>query len=229
MRHIRYEGLKPIAANLDRVFVITSPEPAFSSRILDRYLVAIELAKIEVVIVLNKTDRLEDYPELENSLQIYIDMGYPVLLVSALNQDGFEHFKDALASNTSVLVGQSGVGKSSLVNALLPGVDTSVSALSENSGLGTHTTTVSKLYHLPSGGRLIDSPGIREFTLGHIDKSELSFGFRDFSPFLGQCKFRDCKHISEPGCAIISAVASKLIHPQRYESYLKLFEDTDEI
>ncbi len=227
-RLIRYEGLKPVAANLDRVFVVTAPEPPYSNRILDRYLVAIELAGIELVILLNKSDRLRDYPELLPALKTYSDMGYQVIPVSAHDETGFDELREALASHTSVFVGQSGVGKSSLVNAILPDVDTSVSELSENSGLGTHTTTVSKLYHLPSGGQLIDSPGIREFALVHIDKPELEHGFRDFAPYLGQCKFRNCRHVKEPGCAILAAAKEKDIHPLRLESYHLLFEETDE-
>jgi len=227
-RHIRYEGLKPVAANLDRVFVVTAPEPPYSSRILDRYLVAIELANIEVVILLNKSDRLADYPEIAPSIEIYNNMGYQVITVSAQDQTGFEELKTSLADHTSVFVGQSGVGKSSLVNALLPGVDTSVAELSENSGLGTHTTTVSKLYHLPTGGHLIDSPGIREFALVHIEKADLEYGFKDFAPFHGHCKFRNCRHISEPGCAVLAAGKSKDIHPSRLQSYALLFAESDE-
>jgi len=228
-RNIRYEGLKPIAANLDRVFVVTAPEPAFSSRILDRYLVAIELENIEAVIVLNKIDRLADYPELEQQLKMYTDIGYNVLQISAQNSIGLEALKETLESHLSVLVGQSGVGKSSIINSLLPDEDTSVSELSETSGLGTHTTTVSKLYHLSSGGHLIDSPGIREFTLGHINKSDLAYGFREFLSLIGQCKFRDCTHRIEPGCAIIKAAKSGDIHPSRLESYYKLYTDSDEM
>ena len=227
-RLIRYEGLKSVAANLDRVFVVAAPEPAFSNRILDRYLVAIELANIEVVILLNKSDRLVDYPELLNTLKIYSDMGYTVIPVSAHNQQGFDELKLALAQRTSVFVGQSGVGKSSLVNALLPGVETSVSELSENSGLGTHTTTVSKLYHLPTGGQLIDSPGIREFALGHIDKPELEHGFKEFDDLLGCCKFRNCRHVSEPGCAVLLAAKNGEISALRLKSYHDLFHETDD-
>ena len=227
-RPIRYEGLKPIAANLDRVFVVTAPEPAFSNRILDRYLVAIELANIELVIVLNKSDILGKYPELSDEFKIYRDMGYQVLTVCAHQQNGLDELKTALAKHTSVFVGQSGVGKSSLVNALLPNEDTSVSELSENSGLGTHTTTVSKLYHLPTGGHLIDSPGIREFALGHINKSELANGFRDFEPYIGQCKFRNCHHINEPNCAIRNAGNDKSIHPLRLESYNVLYAESEQ-
>ncbi len=226
-RPIRYEGIKPVAANLDRVFVVTAPEPPYSSRILDRYLVAIELANIQSVIVLNKSDRLHDFPELLDSLQSYTDMGYPVIPVSAVTRDGFSQLNDALAQHTSVFVGQSGVGKSSLVNSLLPDVDTSVSELSENSGLGTHTTTVSRLYHLPDGGHIIDSPGIREFAMGHIDKVDLAHGFRDFEPLIGHCKFRNCRHISEPGCAILAACKAGKIDPARHESYRILYEESE--
>lgn len=226
-RPIRYEGIKPVAANLDRVFVVTAPEPPYSSRILDRYLVAIELAGIELVILLNKSDRLNDYPDLTRSIDIYYNMGYQVIPVSAINEDGFPQLKEALATHTSVFVGQSGVGKSSLVNGLLPDVDTSVSALSENSGLGTHTTTVSRLYHLPDGGHIIDSPGIREFALEHIEKADLAHGFRDFFPHLGNCKFRNCRHISEPGCAISAAVETGEISPLRLQSYQALYQESD--
>ena len=227
-RMIRYEGLKPVAANLDRVFVVTAPEPPFSNRILDRYLVAIELANIELIILLNKTDRLDDYPDLQKTICIYSDMGYQVIPVCAHTQDGFDELKEALTNHTSVFVGQSGVGKSSLVNALLPDVETSVAELSENSGLGTHTTTVSKLYHLPTGGQIIDSPGIREFALGHIEKTELEHGFRDFFPYIGQCKFRNCSHISEPGCAVDAAGKNNDIHSLRIESYKVLYSESEE-
>ncbi len=227
-RPIRYEGIKPVAANLDRVFVVTAPEPPYSSRILDRYLVAIELADIELVILLNKSDRLDDYPDLMKSINIYSNMGYQVIPVSANTEDGFPQLKAALASHTSVFVGQSGVGKSSLVNGLLPDVDTSVSALSENSGLGTHTTTVSRLYHLPDGGHIIDSPGIREFALEHIEKADLAQGFRDFFPHLGNCKFRNCRHISEPGCAVMAATKTGDIHPLRLQSYQTLYQESDD-
>jgi len=227
-RLIRYEGLKSVAANLDRVFVVAAPEPAFSNRILDRYLVAIELANIDLVILLNKSDRLDDYPELLDTLKIYSDMGYQVIPVSAHNQQGFEELKEALAQHTSVFVGQSGVGKSSLVNALLPEVETSVSELSETSGLGTHTTTVSKLYHLPTGGSLIDSPGIREFALGHIDKPDLEDGFREFEGLLGYCKFRNCRHVSEPSCAVLEAAKKGDISKLRMKSYHYLYHETDE-
>jgi len=227
-RPIRYEGIKPVAANLDRVFVVTAPEPPYSSRILDRYLVAIELAGIELVILLNKSDRLDDYPDLMESINIYSNMGYQVIPVSANTGDGFPQLKAALATHTSVFVGQSGVGKSSLVNRLLPDVDTSVSALSENSGLGTHTTTVSRLYHLPEGGHIIDSPGIREFALEHIEKSELALGFRDFYPHIGNCKFRNCRHISEPGCAVMAATKKGDINPLRLQSYQTLYQESDD-
>ncbi len=226
-RHIRYEGIKPVAANLDRVFVVTAPEPPYSSRILDRYLTAIEIAGIELVILLNKSDRLIDYSEISESLRTYSAMGYQVIPVSAISRDGFSAFTKALAQHTSIFVGQSGVGKSSLVNTLLPDVDTSVSELSETSGLGTHTTTVSRIYHLPNGGNIIDSPGIREFTMGHIDKAELAQGFRDFFPYLGYCKFRNCRHISEPGCAILAACNEGKVDRLRLKSYHILYEESE--
>ena len=169
-----------------------------------------------------------DHPDLLASLTKYTDMGYQVIPVSAYDKTGFDELTEVLAQHTSVFVGQSGVGKSSLVNTLLPGVDTSVAELSENSGLGTHTTTVSKLYHLPDGGQLIDSPGIREFALTHIEKDKLEYGFKDFEPFLGSCKFRNCRHISEPGCAILAAVKSGDINATRIQSYHLLYDETED-
>jgi ribosome biogenesis GTPase / thiamine phosphate phosphatase len=129
---------------------------------------------------------------------------------------------DYLQSGTSIFVGQSGVGKSSLMNSLMPGLEAQTQEVSTNSGLGQHTTTVSRLYHLADGGDLIDSPGIREFALWHLTAEEVTRGFTEFTPWLGRCKFRDCKHISDPGCAIQHAVSNGEISSQRYDSYVKI-------
>jgi ribosome biogenesis GTPase / thiamine phosphate phosphatase len=226
-RQIRYEGLKPVAANLDLVCVVSAPEPDFSQRILDRYLVAIELAGIDAAIIINKLDRFDAHPQLEQQLACYQALGYPLINLSAKFKQNLEPLYQLLAGKNAVFVGQSGVGKSSLVNALLPELDITTQALSETSGLGTHTTTVSRLYHLPSGGNLIDSPGIREFTLGHIETSQLGYGFKEIEALIGQCKFRDCKHTNEPKCAVRDAVESGDIAPTRYHSYVTLLEESE--
>jgi ribosome biogenesis GTPase / thiamine phosphate phosphatase len=155
-------------------------------------------------------------------LALYRDLGYDFLMVSAKTTAGMQQLLDYLHSGTSIFVGQSGVGKSSLMNSLMPGLAAHTQEVSVNSGLGQHTTTVSRLYHLPDGGDLIDSPGIREFALWHLSAEEVTQGFTEFTPWLGRCKFRDCKHIADPGCAIQHAVAAGDISQARYDSYLKI-------
>jgi len=170
---------------------------------------------------MNKADIINDENRetLESLLAIYRDIGYPVLIASSKNGAGMEALKSTLDNKTSVFVGQSGVGKSALINKLLPDANTQVGELSEARDKGRHTTTSARLYHFPDGGDLIDSPGIREFHLEHLDNDTLLNGFIEFRPFLGRCKFRDCKHEKEPGCSVKQAVEENRIHPRRMESY----------
>ena len=173
------------------------------------------------LLLLNKADLIDAQNEtaLNTLLGVYRQLGYPLLEVSALEGDGMELLKKQLDGNISVFVGQSGVGKSSLVNSLLPGVDTRVGALSELTGKGTHTTTTARLFHFPGGGQLIDSPGIREFGLVHVSRDDVEAGFIEFADLLGHCRFRDCKHDREPGCALLKALEEGRIQPQRMNSY----------
>lgn len=225
-----YDGLKPVAANIDQIFIISSVLPAFSSQIIDRYLVACEDIDITPVIVLNKADLLAEQPEavqadIEAALQMYEAIGYQVVRTSAKTQGGLDTIQQLLSGHVSIVVGQSGVGKSSLVNALLPEIDADVGAISTNSGLGQHTTTVATRYALPQGGFLIDSPGIREFALWHLDESRVAWCFIDFRPFLGRCKFRDCKHQpQDPGCALQEAAETGELHPLRLYNFHKIIE-----
>jgi len=225
-----YGNLKPVAANIDQIFVVIAPYPEPHGNLIDRYLVAAETVGIEPVILLNKTDLLAGEPALDESMQnllsVYPGLGYRTLRVSS-QQGGLEPLHDALANRVSVLVGQSGVGKSSLVNALLPEVDLRVGALSENSLKGVHTTTTAQLFHLPTGGSLIDSPGIREFGLWHMSKEQVEQGFCEFRNALGTCKFRDCQHLREPGCAILSAVEAGVISERRLASYRHIIGSLD--
>ncbi|MDP0561470.1 MAG: small ribosomal subunit biogenesis GTPase RsgA [Candidatus Endonucleobacter sp. (ex Gigantidas childressi)] len=217
--------VKPVAANIDYIMLVIASIPAPHTNLIDRYLVAAETVNIEPVILLNKIDLLTD-PErksaLNDILKTYKDIGYTVLTTSTRSTDGLTSLQVLLNEHTSVFVGQSGVGKSSLVNSLLPGIDARVGALSDVTGKGSHTTTTAKLYHFPTGGTLIDSPGIREFGLWHMTQNEIIEGFREFRPFLGHCRFRNCHHQKEPGCAISQALAEGKILPERINSYWQI-------
>ena len=213
--------LKPVAANVDRIVIVFAPRPEPHANLIDRYLVAAEHAGIKPLLLLNKADLIDEQnaPFLDSLLGTYRELGYPLLEVSAFNGLALDALRAALNEHVSVFVGQSGVGKSSLVNALLPGVDTRVGDLSEVTGKGTHTTTTARLFHFPAGGDLIDSPGIREFGLGHVTRDDVEAGFIEFRDLLGHCRFRDCKHDREPGCALLKALEEGRISPQRMASY----------
>lgn len=213
--------LKPVAANVDRIVIVFAPRPEPHANLIDRYLVAAEHAGIKPLLLLNKADLIdeENAPFLDALLGTYRELGYPLLEVSAANGLALDALRAALNDHVSVFVGQSGVGKSSLVNALLPGVDTRVGDLSEVTGKGTHTTTTARLFHFPAGGDLIDSPGIREFGLGHVSRDDVEAGFIEFHDLLGHCRFRDCKHDREPGCALLKALEEGRVSPQRMNSY----------
>ena len=226
-----YGKLKPVAANIDQIVVVIAPLPEPHAMLIDRYLVAAETVNIEPVILLNKTDLLAADPslrrQLDELLAIYPTLGYRILHTSS-KRGGLEELHAALRERTSVFVGQSGVGKSSLVNALLPDAELRVGALSESTSKGTHTTTTAQLFHLPSGGSLIDSPGIREFGLWHMSREQVEQGFREFRPLLGSCKFRDCRHVHEPGCAILGGLASGAISEKRMDSYRRIVASLEE-
>ena len=221
---------KAIAANIDSVLIVFASSPTPHVSLIDRYLVAIEQLQLTPVLVLNKLDLLNqaELANLDNMLSPYRDIGYPVYKVSAEDGRGMLELEQLLASHTTILVGQSGVGKSSLLNKLSSGKLADVAPLSETWGRGTHTTTTSSLYHMP-GFDLIDSPGIREFGLGHIDEHQVFEGFIEFRPFAGSCKFRDCSHRHEPGCALQAALESGQIGVERVESYFRIIDSLNEL
>ena len=225
-----YDGMKAIAANIDRIIIVSAVLPSLSLNIIDRYLVICENAKIPAIIVLNKVDLLSEqqYKEAEQQLKIYQQIGYQTMMISAKSGKNMQNLTALLAQGTSIFVGQSGVGKSSLVNQILPEVQAQIGEISQTSGLGQHTTTASRLYHLPQGGELIDSPGIREFGLWHLEPEQITLGYREFQYFLGTCKFRDCKHLQDPQCALREAVEQGKIHPIRFENYHRLIQSRDE-
>lgn len=221
---------KAIAANLDRIFIIAAIKPELNERLIDRYLVASESLSITPVIVLNKIDLADEavLPLLQARMHVYEQLGYKVIYTSAKQEHGLDELLMSLKDHASILVGQSGVGKSSLINALLPEVNAEVKEISESTGKGMHTTSASRLYHLPHGGDLIDSPGVREFGLWQVSDEELIKGFIEFRPYLGLCKFNDCKHRTEPECAILEAVDKGAITQQRFESYQRILESLTE-
>jgi ribosome biogenesis GTPase / thiamine phosphate phosphatase len=219
---------QPIAANLDQALIVIAPAPEPSRDLVERYLVAIHSLGIRPLLVLNKAERMEaSDPAADGPLRRlseYAELGYPVLSTSCKAPPGIDALPPVLRAQTSILVGQSGVGKSSLVNALLPDLDLQIGALSRVTGKGTHTTTTTMMYTLPCGGRLIDSPGVWEYGLWAMSQRELAEGFREFAAFEDRCRFNDCRHVGEPGCAIRAAVDAGRIREWRYHSYLRLLE-----
>jgi ribosome biogenesis GTPase len=215
---------RPVAANLDAVAVVLAPEPEPSESLIDRYLVAITLIDVQGLLVLNKLDLL-DAPALaalRERLEPYRRIGYPLLLASSHTAQGLNDLRIWLRGRTSLLAGQSGVGKSSLIKALLPDRQIRIQAVSQVTGHGAHTTSGSTLYPLPDGGALIDTPGVRSFELGEIRLNDLDRGFMDIAPYLGRCRFSDCRHEAEPDCALRQAVAGGAIAPRRLDSYRQL-------
>ncbi|MFT5887555.1 MAG: ribosome biogenesis GTPase [Zhongshania sp.] len=221
--------LKPVAANIDHIIIVIAPEPRAHANLIDRYLVASEAIGIRPVLLLNKTDLINDDNRdyLDAMLARYQEIGYPVTRASTATDHGLDELKSTLKDQISVFVGQSGVGKSSLVNSLLPGTDTKIGALSEATAKGRHTTTTARLFHFPDGGSLIDSPGIREFALWNMDREKVLAGFIEFRPFLGMCRFRDCKHEREPRCALLEAEADHKIRPERMHSYRQIIDSLE--
>lgn len=216
---------KAIAANLDLMIIVTAPPPIFSEYLIDRYLAAAELLQIPAMVVLNKidlvaADKLDAMAEL---LQPYPAIQYPTLLTSVYNKRGLTELNHALVNKMAVLVGVSGVGKSSIIAALSAHAPR-IAAVSDK-GAGKHTTTATRLYHLQEGGALIDSPGVREFNLWPVTEDVIRHGFKEFQNYIGLCKFRDCRHLAEPHCAVKLAVAQGNISQKRYEIYQLLLKE----
>jgi ribosome biogenesis GTPase len=228
-----YDGVKPIAANINQIVIVSAILPELSLNIIDRYLVACETVEVEPLIVLNKIDLLDDESRkfVAQMMDIYRHINYRVLEVSSYTGEGMPEFIAALTDRISIFAGQSGVGKSSLLNALLPPSDQQilVNDVSDNSGLGQHTTTAARLYHFQHGGDVIDSPGVREFGLWHLAPEQITQGFVEFRPYLGYCKFRDCKHGSDPCCAIREAVDKGEIAEERFDNYHRILESMADV
>ncbi len=221
---------KPIAANIDQIIIVVTAVPRAGDdyylfhNLIDRYIIAAEHMHIRPVIVINKYDLLDEpqRQHLRDDTAVYRELGYHVIETSAKIERGMEMLLAQLAQGTSIFVGESGVGKSSIIQQLLPEIEIRVGEVSSHSGKGKHTTTTARLYHLPQGGMLIDSPGVREFGLGRIGQPDLAWGFVEFRDLITQCKFNNCRHMVEPGCAVMAAVEHGQVHPRRYENYKEM-------
>ncbi|MEC8126657.1 MAG: small ribosomal subunit biogenesis GTPase RsgA [Pseudomonadota bacterium] len=215
--------IKAMAANIDQLVIVTALEPAPQPELLDRYLVATEVARIPPLIVINKVDLLQDSEVNRNFLaaikNLYEVIGYTVIEANTKEAGGLDALSVHLIDKSSVFIGQSGVGKSSLVQALLPNEEIRVGHLHQKTRLGRHTTSTARFYAYAQGGSIIDSPGIRDFGLEQISRTDVEQGFIDIRKFSDNCRFRDCRHRQEPGCAVADAVQKGKLSRRRLESF----------
>ena len=220
-----------LAANIDQVLLlVTIAHPATSTTFVDRFLAVAEAYRIPVVLVFNKTD-LYDASELEQTeylMALYRSLHYQCVSCSALREEGMDELRHLLADRITLLSGNSGVGKSTLLNALIPGLDVRTEVISQSHDTGQHTTTFSEMYALPGGGQIIDTPGIKGFGTFDIEREECSHYFREIFQIGRDCRFQNCTHTHEPHCAVLQALEAGHIAPSRYTSYLSMLDDKEE-
>ncbi len=220
-----------IAANLDQTLLIgTLREPRTSQGFIDRFLVAAEAYHVPAVIVINKSDllRKKEMDQFELWKEMYENIGYTVILMSVEEGEGLKDMENLLKDKTTLISGHSGVGKSSFINTIIPSFALKTQEVSGWSGKGLHTTTFAEMFDLPFGGRIIDTPGIREFGLVDISKQELSHYFPEMRELLTNCQFNNCLHTNEPGCAVKTAVENGTVNVERYVSYYNILESITE-
>lgn len=230
-----YPREQVMAANVDLVVpVFAAANPTLKWNLVDRYIILAEAAEIPVLICITKTDQLDKIQRAkravyEENLALYRSIGYEIIETSSLTGSGIKTLAERMNGHTSILMGKSGVGKTSLLNRILPGQDLKVKAVgTQRDGKGRHTTTAMTAYPVDSKSYVIDAPGIRELGLWDVYPEDLAYYFPEMRPYLGCCKFRlDCQHEEEPGCAVRQAVMDGKINPYRYQSYLRLKEDDD--
>ena len=219
-----------IAANVDQALLLTTIDhPVTTTVFIDRFLASAEAYGVPVIIAFNKIDIYtpEEIEEMEYRETVYRDMGYQTLRISAAKGDGIFELKAVLKGKLTAIAGHSGVGKSTLVNTLEPGLDIRTSAISEANNSGRHTTTFAEMHHLSFGADIIDTPGIRGFGIINIEHSEMAHYFRDIFKYAGDCRYPNCTHTHEPGCAVIKAVEEGRIAPTRYESYTNIMDEEE--
>lgn len=221
---------KLLAANIDQLFIVVATEPSFSDDLVSRALVAAEAAEIEAHLVLNKTDITDQLEKALLRTAFYASLGYPVHPVSAIDKpdETFSLLMPLVKNRTSILIGQSGMGKSSLINLLVPGADIATREISTVLNSGKHTTTFTRLYRIDENTAVIDSPGFQEFGLYHLTEGMLERSFREFRPYLGHCRFYNCRHLTEPGCAILEAVKTGDISKMRHQLYRQLVHESEQ-
>jgi ribosome biogenesis GTPase len=213
---------KLIAANIDQLWLVVAIEPHYEFELIDRYLIMAENSNLPIGIIVNKIELSSNKSKTENDFLNYQSLGYDVHFLSVKKQINLDFFKEQLINKSHIFLGQSGVGKSSLINSLIPDLQLRVNEISSKSKLGKHTTTNTTIYHIPSGGDLIDSPGVREFQLDSLTELEIKSGFKEFRALSDACRFRDCRHINEPNCAVKESLDQGKINPNRYQSYLNI-------
>lgn len=217
-----------VAANIDKLFIITSvSEPDFNNKTLDRFIVSAESSNLDVVIVINKIDLAVDKSP-QQWQKLYNDIGYTFLLTSVVSDINIDKIKFQLSGNKSLFWGQSGVGKSSILNKMFPDLNLKIGNVSQHTSKGTHTTVTSRMIPLYNSTFIIDTPGIREIDPYGIKKEDLSHYFIEFEEFADQCKFNTCTHHHEPCCEVLEAVEKRLVSPERYDSYLRILETIED-
>lgn len=224
-RPSRNDKVRPVAANIDTVFVVFAIEPYCDFLLIDQYLAVCENHHFNAALVFNKID-LGQSDAIEQELLDYQKLGYSLYRVSTQipGHEGLEELKQALKGQVSIFAGQSGVGKSSLTNTLIPDKELKTNTISATTKHGRHTTTAATLYHMDQGGDLIDSPGVAIFGLAGLNEQQLAYGYREFQPLIDNCQFNDCRHVNDKGCAVRAAAEHGEISMKRYQRFLKLRE-----